>query len=64
MSDSADLLIATMRTIPAARRKHPKNHQQTSGTHLETSPAARRCVKILISDLKIESFPMKKKFKS
>ena len=30
----------------------------------ETSPADRRGVKILISDLKIESFPKKKKIKS
>jgi hypothetical protein len=60
MSDSAGLLIATMRTIPASS----KDYQQTSGSRLETSPADRRGVKILISDLKIEPFSKKKKFKS
>jgi hypothetical protein len=36
-------------------------HQQTSGARLETSPADRQGVKILISDFKFEPFSKKKK---
>jgi hypothetical protein len=43
---------------------HPVNHREASGARLETSPADRRGVKILISDLKIEPFSKKKKFKN
>lgn len=39
-------------------------NQYVSVARLETSPADRRGVKILISDLKIEPFSKKKKFKS
>ena len=36
-------------------------NQYVSGARLETSPASRRGMKILISDLKIEPFSKKKK---
>lgn len=39
-------------------------NQYVSVARPETSPADRRGVKILISDLKIEPFSKKKKFKS
>jgi hypothetical protein len=40
---------------------HPGNHREASGARLETSPADRRGVKILISDFKFEPFSKKKK---